>query len=292
MSGGTRQPRNGSSRLGVGLLVAAGGVTLRQDDPMTKVFALDASSSGAGRWLVYLVGAIALLLGLTVGARAMSVLLAMTERTAPAPVAPQEIDVMKEEPPSAPPVPPAEPEAKPEPAPPPVRVVPREAPPPAPAQAGKVLTAEPDPNEPVDLTGNTIISGNADSYAGGVTAANGTSPVAVRGVTNPNGPPATAVAPAGPDRSRRASVVDSNAWLTAPFPPEADQAQIDDAHVTIQIDVRSDGIPSAVRVLKDPGHGFGREARKYALGLHYNPALDRDGNPVASVFTLPIHYSR
>ena len=60
----------------------------------------------------------------------------------------------------------AEPEAKPEPTAPPPHApcrTSRAPPPPAPAQAAKVLTQEPKPDEPVDLTGNTIIQGNADT---------------------------------------------------------------------------------------------------------------------------------
>lgn len=293
MSGGTRRAANGSGPLDVHVLVAAGGMTLPSDDPMTRVLALDASSSSTARWLAYFLAAVALLLGLMVSARVLSLLVTMTERPVRAAPAAQEIDVVRDEPPPAPP-PTAEPEAKPEPPPPP-RPTPREAPPPAPApaQAGKVLTQEPNPNEPVDLTGNTIISGNADSYAGGITAANGTSPTAVRGLANPNGTAGSqpiARTPPGPDRSRRASV-ESNDW-DVPFPAEADQAQINVADVTIQVDVRSDGTASAVRVLKDPGSGFGREARRYALTQRYRVALDHDGNPVASVFAVTVHFTR
>lgn len=285
---------NGSARAHVGALASVGGLTLHYDDPMTRVLELDASSSSATRWLAYFLGAIALLLGLMVGARVASLLVAMTNQALPPALAPQEIDLAQDEPPPPAPITP-EPEAKPEPAPPPPRPIPREAPPPAPpAQAGKVLTQEPDPNEPVDLTANTIVSGNADSFPGGLTAADGTgrkpgqsiagssSMVAAKAVVAP--------APLGPDRSRPASV-GSREWET-PFPPESDQAQINEAHVEIEIDVRADGTASAVRVMKDPGYGFGREARRYAMSRHYDPALDREGNPIASTMKLNVHFSR
>ena len=95
-------------------------------------------------------------------------------------------------PPPPPPPPAPEPEATapaPEPTtppPPPENTPPpKETPPPAPAaaQAGKVLTAEPDPDAPVDLTDQGFVTGNGDRYAGGTTATNGTSQTAVR---NPN----------------------------------------------------------------------------------------------------------
>jgi periplasmic protein TonB len=292
--GEARRP-NGSARTHFGALAGAGGMTVSYDDPMAKVLELDASSSSAARWLVYVLSAIALLLGLMVGARVASILVAMTDRVRPAVASTQELDIVPDEPPPPAP-PPPEAEAKPEPAPPPPRPIAREtAPPTPPAQAGRVLTQAPDPNEPVDLTGNTIVSGNAESFAGGDTAANGTGrgpghvAPAASGAAAAKAVPAPA-APAGPDRSRRASV-GATEWNT-PFPPESDQAQINDAYVSLEIDVRPDGTPSAVRVLKDPGSGFGREARQYALGRRYEAALDHDGSPIASTITLNVHFSR
>lgn len=288
------QRTNGSARGPLGALAGVGGLTLPYNDPMSRVLELDASSSSASRWLVYLLGAIALLLGLMVGARAASILVAMTNRVLPPTIAAQEIEIAQEEPPPPPPKA-AEPEAKPEPAPPP-RAMPREQPPPTPpAQAAKVLTQEPDPNEPVDLTGNTIVSGNAESFAGGETAANGTGhvpghsgPGATQGIAAKEAPKAPAYT--GPDRSRSPSPVTKD-W-TAPFPPESDQAQINEARVMIEIDVRADGTASAVRILKDPGNGFGREARRYALSQHFEPAWDREGNPIAKTMQLWVSFSR
>ena len=261
---------------------------------MARVLGLDASSIGSARWLGYVLAAIALMLGLAVGVRAFGVLLAMTDVVAPPPAGAQEIEI--EEPPPPPPPPPEPEETKPEPAPPPRAAAAPPPPPPAPAQAGKVLTQEPDPNEPVDLTGNTIVSGNAEAYAGGVTAANGTNPNAVRTLTSPtgvpggSGPPKAAPAPVGPDRSRRASFGGRDP--NCPFPPEADTAQIDDTYVTLQIDVRADGRASGVRVLKDPGNGFAREARNCALKWNFDTALDRDGTPIAQTFTARVHFTR
>jgi protein TonB len=291
-----RQTRNGASH--APRFAMSDGAAAAYDDPMSKVLGLDAQTDSPTAWLIYTLGAIALFLGLMVSARVVAVLLArMDTQPLAAPSAPQEIEV--EEPPP-PPLPPPAPEetAQPEPAPPVVKATPHEPPPAAaPAQAAKVLAQEPDPNEPVDLTGNTIVQGNADTYAGGTTAANGTSNRAVRNVaTSPTGLPggtgAPQAAPSGPDRSQKCSVGGTD-W-NAPFPPEADTAQIDEAYVTLQIDVKPDGTASAVRVMSDPGNGFGREAKRYALGRHYPPQLDHEGNPSPGLCTVStrVHFSR
>jgi TonB family protein len=290
--------KNGAARVPIGgLAVADGAAAMMYDDPMSKVLGLDAQTSGPIAWLGYYLGAFALLLGLMVTARVVTLLVESLDTQAqPAQIVTQEIDVVRDE---VPPPPAPEDTAKPEEPPPIVKPVPREAPPPpaaAPAQAAKVLTQEPDPNEPVDLTGNTIVQGNADAYAGGTTSANGTSTRAVRSLASPqgvaNGTGATpAPKTAGTDRSRGATVGGTD-WSAAPFPPESDTAQIDEAYVTLQIDVRADGTPSEVRVITDPGNGFGREAKRFALTQRFQPALDHDGNPIPGTLKTRVHFSR
>jgi protein TonB len=292
MQGTSKRPtvKNGAPRAGVTWLAPAGGPASLYDDPMSKVLGLDAKTSTWGAWFGFTSGSTLLLVGLMALTSVVAWLHAIHARNAAA-ATPEEIEVMKDE---APPPPPrAEPEAKAEPTATPPRPA-RETPPPAPAQASKVLTREPDPNEPVDLTGNTIVQGNADAYAGGFTSANGKDPNAVRALPAPTGVPngTGAVKPtpqvAGPDRTRAASVGDKQ-W-NAPFPPEADG--IDDAQVMLQVDVRPDGTPSAVRVLSDPGNGFGREARLYAVRQRFSPALDHDGNPVAATIKIRVSFTR
>jgi periplasmic protein TonB len=277
-TGDSQTARNGTA--GVRWLATAGGSAALYDDPMSKVLGLDAKTSTLGAWFGFTSGSTLLLVGLM----AMTSVFAWLHTTRLAAEAPEEIDVMKEDPP--PPPPPIERESKPEPAAPAPHHA-REAPPPAPAQAAKVLTQEPDPNEPVDLTGNTIVQGNADAYAGGFTTANGTNANAVRAAAAPTGAPGGtgAVRPAppvtGPERARRASVNVSDTEWNCPFPAEANAEQIDDARVPIQVDVRPDGTPAAVRVLRDPGHGFAREAQRCAMSKRFLPALDHDGSPIA-----------
>lgn len=285
--------KNGAPGARVPWLATAGGSPAIYDDPMSKVLGLDAKTSSLTAWFGFTSGSTLLLVGLM--ALASVVAWVHTAHGRLAASAPEEIDVMKEDVPPPPP-PRAEPEAKPEPV--ALQRPQREAPPPppAPAQAAKVIAQEPDPNEPVDLTGNTIVQGNADAYAGGFTTGNGTSTNAVRaaavagGVPGGTGPVRPAPQLTATDRSRAASV-GATEW-NAPFPPEADAAQIDDAYVMLQVDVRPDGRAAAVRVLSDPGNGFGREARQYAMKQRYSPALDREGDAIASTTNVRVHFSR
>jgi len=209
------------------------------------------------------------------------------------------IDIETVKPPEPPPPPPPEPEPPKETvkAPPPPKDDAPPPPPPAAAQAGKVLTQEPDPNEPVDLT-NSFVTGNATTYAGGVTQANGTSAAPIY---NPNaratGVPGGTGAPQAPpapvvDRSRPAGLSGSSDWK-CPWPSEADSEQIDDAYVMVQVTVGANGRASQVRVLQDPGHGFGREAQRCAMRETFTTALDRDGSSIPGVTkAFRIHFER
>jgi len=198
-----------------------------------------------------------------------------------------EIDLDEQPPP--PPPPPPEPEPPKEEVAPPKAVAHNEPPPPppAPAQAGKVLTQEPDPNEPVDLTGDGFVTGNADSFAGGVTHAAGTATTAVRSVNAvPSGVPGgrgTAPAPAAPavveDRSRPAMPDMSIGWKDCGFPAEAEIDGIDNATVSIMVTVSAEGRAKSVSVTKDPGHGFGKQARDCAFRKPFVVGLDAAGQP-------------
>lgn len=207
------------------------------------------------------------------------------------------IDVKAPPPPPKPkPVaPPPEPTA---PAPPPPKNAPpppKNAPAPAPAaaQAGKILTAPPDPNQPLDLTDKGFVTGNSDRYAGGTTASNGTSQTAVNSPYARGGgtPGATGTAPVQPppppakDLSAPARPTSTN-WSCG-FPAEADMDQIDYAVVRVVVTVTAQGRARSVSVLNDPGHGFGRLARQCAFRQTYTPGRDRYGKPVSRT-TPPI----
>lgn len=217
-----------------------------------------------------------------------------------------DVDVQAPEPPAPPPT--AEPEQE-EPArkAPEVKDAPKEEqkagePPPAAAEAGKVLTQEPTADEPVDLTGEGFVTGAGDRYAGGTTAAAGSSKTAVR---DPKARPGGAAgakgdkpgaAPAGTGSgakdSSRAATPTSRSWNCG-FPPEADFDQIDYATVMISVTVGTDGRAKSVTVLSDPGHGFGRLAKSCAMRMQYNVGVDKDGNPVVKTTSpFPVRFTR
>jgi len=197
-----------------------------------------------------------------------------------------QIDIDMTEPP--PPPPPPEPTPEPEPKEVPTAAPPAPAnapPPPAAAEAGKVLTADPDPNEPVDLTGDGFVSGNGDRFAGGVTAAAGTSKTAVADLrAKPEGvgkaPPPGPVASAAGSNLTRAAAPLGGSWNDCGFPAEADIEGIDTAVVTLTVTVGPDGRAKSVTILKDPGNGFGQATRACAFRKQYAAALDRSGTPI------------
>jgi protein TonB len=170
---------------------------------------------------------------------------------------------------------------------------PKEAPAPAAAQAGKVLTAEPTPDEPLDLTGDAFVQGNADYYAGGITASKGTSTEAVRnqaarsdGVVGGTGTaPASSI-----DRSRAAGTVGTN-W-DCPFPAEAELEQINYQQVRVAVTVSAQGKALEVKVIGDTSFGFGRAAQRCALSKAYIPALDRGGNPITTTVPIVVTFVR
>jgi protein TonB len=161
-----------------------------------------------------------------------------------------------------------------------------------------VLAAEPQPNGPIDLTGNPIVQGDYDSYVGELTTTTGAGAAAARSLRSPEleparPKPAVAVAPLpAVDLSRVARFSGASEWNCA-FPAEADLVQSDEAYVTIEVDVAVDGAPAFVRVLSDPGNGFGREARHCAMTKRYSSALNREGQPITG-WTTPfrVHFSR
>ena len=198
-----------------------------------------------------------------------------------------ELEMVKPEPPPPPP-----PEN--EPPPPVVKDVPQKIakdqpeppPPPAPARAAAVLTAESAKDAPPDLVDFT--TGTATTFTGGQSAANGmTTNGPVRNLAaavggTPGGTGTGPVSANKADKSRAASLSEAGRnWRECPFPDEANAEQIDSAVVMLQVRVGTNGSPESVTVVKDSGHGFGREARKCALRKTYTNALDADGNAVA-----------
>ncbi len=284
--------------------------TTQHDDPLRPVTELGRRAS----WVGWIIGAlIALSTHGVVSVQAVSSLVEMQRQVQAMREALHEYfwatyDVeVRQEPEPEQPEPEPEPEPVVEPKPPETASVPEpepepesddpyeDDPPPAPAEAAKILTADPDPDEPVDLTAEGFVTGEGTGPSYGYVSAKGTakSPTfdrhaQVGGVEGGKGkgPPQRARPPRR-NASRPAGIVGGRSW-SCPFPPEADIEQIDRATAVLVVTVAPDGRPVSVRVLSDPGYGFGRQARQCALGRRYRPALDRDGRPIQAT-TPPIN---
>jgi outer membrane biosynthesis protein TonB len=95
-----------------------------------------------------------------------------------------------------------------------------------------------------------------------------------------------------PDRSRSARLLNPERWQRIEFPEEANTDGVDDAYVTLKIAVDAQGSPTSVTVVQDPGHGFARQAKQFALRQKYDVAFDRDGKPIPGVCNPRIHFTR
>jgi periplasmic protein TonB len=198
--------------------------------------------------------------------------------------------------PEKPPEKPPEPEEEPEKAQP--KAQHQTAEPPPPAQAGKVLTSDPDPDEPMDFTGDGFIQGDGEKYAGGTTSSTGSSKVAVKGPAKPDSTAPVTNKPVGPatteqavDKSRPPRPTSTN-WNCG-FPPEADFDQIDYATVQLAVTVGTDGRAKSVSIMSDPGHGFGRLARSCAMRMTYQVGYDKAGSPVVKTTRpFPVRFTR
>jgi protein TonB len=149
-------------------------------------------------------------------------------------------------------------------------------PPPAPAQAGTVVAAEDDSQQPVEFT--DIVAGQGPGFAGGVTATDGTSSKAVHAANVVRGG-----APGGTGQSLARSVGPPALDWSCPWPPEAEDLAMDEETVVLRVTVRPDGAVTAVEVMTDPGHGFGRVARECARAYRFPPALDDGGHPIVAM---------
>lgn len=162
-----------------------------------------------------------------------------------------------------------------------------------PAQAPDLVTAKEDSQEPEEFYSVVDNDGSKGPITGKVSnAGEGTERVDPKQFTRNDGQkggkgtgPATTAAPPV-DKSRPASLAGSTSW-SCPFPPEADAEGRDSAVAVIVVTVRPDGSPQSVSVVQDPGAGFGRAARRCALGRRYVAGLDKDGQTTTTT-TPPI----
>jgi periplasmic protein TonB len=257
------------------------------DEPLARVLGLDTRASGMAAWLGYGSTSVVLLEGLA----GLALLVAWARPHAVEPAMPvQQAEIQTEDMP-APPLETLRHAAAVQ-AP---RLRSHTPPAPATAHLDRVLAQDPRLGDPLNLTG--LGPGHVGTGPEGPPGPGTGDPNVPRLVDPPGGAPPLDPRPRAPvstalDRSRPACLGGAGEWR-CPFPPEADIAQVDDAFVTLQVDVAPNGAPSRVQVLSDPGNGFGREARRCAMGERYVTALDRDGTRVAGT-TRPfrVHFSR
>lgn len=146
-----------------------------------------------------------------------------------------------------------------------------------PAQAGTIVAQEANPSAPVDLTGDVFVTGSASAYAGGATTRGGTNPVAVSPehvdrAAAPTANPGTA------DNSQPVQLPQSE-WR-CPWPGAALAEEIYEQSVLLRVVVRADGSVESVRIIEDPGYGFGPAALACAERTRFSPARDSQGRSI------------
>lgn len=147
-----------------------------------------------------------------------------------------------------------------------------------PAQAAAVITQD---SAPIDLTGETIVTGSGTRLGGGVSSSQGNSE---SGTQAPHVEQAPALSePRGQSPTlTRAVRLDAAAW-SCDWPREAVAEDIYEQAVVLRVVVRADGRVEAAQLVDDPGHGFGRAALACAKRTVFTPALDEDGAPTRAL---------
>ena len=134
----------------------------------------------------------------------------------------------------------------------------------APAAAEAVMTHD----APLDLTSDTIVSGEARVSPGGPSASSGTR----------TAPAAKDAQPAVADRSRTVTL-ESDDWSCA-WPSTAQGEVVDEQKVVIKVEVGADGRVINAAIVRDEKGGFGDAALACARRTRFVPARDRDGQPL------------
>lgn len=88
-------------------------------------------------------------------------------------------------------------------------------------------------------------------------------------------------APVSPSKESEVRIADPPRRCS--FPDGEDAKDIEDARVRLVVAVDAAGTAKWVRILDDPGFGFGQAATKCALEMTYLPKQDAQGTPIASV---------
>ncbi len=140
----------------------------------------------------------------------------------------------------------------------------------------------------------TVVSGHGNASAGGASGAEGTGerpgdlqvPVPLAKVE----PPPEPVKPE-PDRSKPASLAADD--FHCAWPDEAGDAEIDQQTVTFRALVQADGSVETVKILSDPGQGFGVAAQKCLMHTMFQPAKDGRGQATrAWSMAIRVHFVR
>jgi biopolymer transport protein ExbD len=104
---------------------------------------------------------------------------------------------------------------------------------------------------------------------------------------------AAVATPGGAADASHLAELDGSASSKCPFPKEADAKRIDSAAVLVMVTVGANGKAEQVRILDDPGSGFGEAARQCAMARSYRPARDANGQPIrGSTAPFRIRYQR
>jgi periplasmic protein TonB len=114
-------------------------------------------------------------------------------------------------------------------------------------------------------------------------------PLGERFVVGP--PPAVPTSAPPVDVSRSIRLHGGTDW-NCQFPPEAEIEQTNEAMPVIEVRVSPAGYVEGVRVVFDPGSGFGRAARACAMRKTFDPELDRSGVAVAGKKSFRVHFTR
>ena len=156
---------------------------------------------------------------------------------------------------------------------------------PAAAAAGKVVSAAPTPDRPLDMTGFDMVIGKGNVYAGGITASAGTSLVAVTD---------TRATPRGSGGSRARDAKPSRTDWSCAWPKDEEQnTDVRSVRVLIRVMVDRDGEAQNVDFLGPVAASFEAAARHCALNETYVSALDQTGRAVAGTTSpFSVHFFR
>ena len=136
---------------------------------------------------------------------------------------------------------------------------------------------------------DSMVMGSSTFSAGGQTHAAGTSNQAQHAAAHANGAPAGRGTALVSDRSRAPQLAGGAEW-NCPFPEEADE--VDEASVTLRVEVAADGRVLSARPTRESSSGFGREAQRCALSKQWSPGLDRAGQPIVALALVNVRFVR